>query len=105
MKMRNAFLAVLLTALAAASISAGAAGAPQPQAPAFQPPQAPSRWEPEIQKFEEQDKQNPQPTRGIVFVGASSIVRWNLAESFPDLKDAINRGFGGSEMADSAKYA
>jgi lysophospholipase L1-like esterase len=106
MKIRNAFLALLLTALAA-SMSAGAAGAqqPQPQAPAFQPPQAPNRWEPEIQKFEAQDKQNPPPKHGIVFVGASSIVRWNLTQSFPDLKDAINRGFGGSEMADSAKYA
>jgi lysophospholipase L1-like esterase len=31
-------------------------------------------------------------------------VRWNLPESFPDLK-VINRGFGGSEMADAARYA
>ncbi|MBI3467383.1 MAG: hypothetical protein HY000_30610 [Planctomycetes bacterium] len=29
---------------------------------------------------------------------------WNLAESFPDLK-CTNRGFGGSQMADSAHYA
>ena len=49
---------------------------------------------------------NPPAKGGIVFVGASSIVRWDLAESFPDLKaTAINRGFGGSEMADAAKYA
>jgi len=108
MKKRAVFLFLLLTCLAAASMPAGIARAQQPQTtqtPAFQPPQAPNRWEPEIQKFEEQDKQNPPPKGGIVFVGASSIVRWNLAESFPDLKDAINRGFGGSEMADSAKYA
>ena len=71
----------------------------------LQPPQDPNRWEPAIQKFEEQDKHTPPPKGGIVFVGASSIVRWNLGEWFPDLKDAINRGFGGSEMADSAKYA
>src|SRR5678815_4096979 len=110
MKTRSAFLAWLLTCLAAASLSAGAqqppsAGAQQSPTPAFQPPQAPDRWEPDIQKFEAQDKQHPPPKGGIVFVGASSIVRWNLAESFPDLKNAINRGFGGSEMADSAKYA
>jgi len=37
-------------------------------------------------------------------VGASSIVRWNLAEFFPDLK-AINRGFGGSELSETAYYA
>ena len=39
-----------------------------------------------------------------MFTGASSIVRWNLPESFPDLK-VINRGFGGSEMVDAARYA
>jgi len=66
----------------------------------------PNRWEPAIQKFEEADKVTPPAKGGIVFVGASSIVRWNLPESFPDLKAvAINRGFGGSEMADAARYA
>jgi lysophospholipase L1-like esterase len=66
----------------------------------------PNRWEPAIQKFEEADKLHPPAKGGIVFVGASSIVRWNLEESFPDLKGvAVNRGFGGSEMADAARYA
>jgi lysophospholipase L1-like esterase len=64
----------------------------------------PNRWEATIQKFEEQDRLNPPPKGEIVFTGASSIVRWNLPESFPDLK-VINRGFGGSEMADAARYA
>ena len=64
----------------------------------------PNRWEPAMQKFEEQDTQAPPPKGEIVFTGASSIVRWNLTEYFPDLK-AINRGFGGSEMADAARYA
>jgi lysophospholipase L1-like esterase len=65
---------------------------------------APDRWEATIQKFEAQDRVNPPPKGEIVFTGASSIVRWNLPESFPDLK-VINRGFGGSEMADAARYA
>jgi lysophospholipase L1-like esterase len=66
----------------------------------------PNRWEPAIQKFEDGDKASAPAKGGIVFVGASSIVRWNLAESFPDLKGiAVNRGFGGSEMADAARYA
>lgn len=69
-----------------------------------QQPADPNRWEPAIQKFEAEDKANPPAKGGIVFIGASSIVRWNLSESFPDLK-AVNRGFGGSEMADSARYA
>jgi len=64
----------------------------------------PNRWEPSIQKFEADDQQSPPVKGGVVFIGASSIVRWNLAESFPGLK-AVNRGFGGSEMVDSARYA
>jgi len=64
------------------------------------------RWEPAIQKFEEADKLSPPPQNAIVFIGASSIVRWNLKESFPELgAQAINRGFGGSLAADSTRYA
>jgi lysophospholipase L1-like esterase len=64
------------------------------------------RWEPAIQKFEEADKVSPPPQNAIVFIGASSIVRWNLRESFPELgAQAINRGFGGSLAADSTRYA
>lgn len=73
--------------------------AAQPQSPAD-----PNRWEPAIQKFEDADRQRPPRKGGVVFIGASSIVRWNVAESFPDLQ-VVNRGFGGSEMADSARYA
>jgi len=64
----------------------------------------PDRWEATIKKFEEQDRSSPPPRGEIVFIGASSIVRWNLPEYFPDLK-VINRGFGGSEMVDAARYA
>ena len=72
--------------------------AQQPAAP------DPDRWEATIKKFEEQDRVSPPPKGEIVFTGASSIVRWDLPQSFPDLK-VINRGFGGSEMADAARYA
>lgn len=63
----------------------------------------PDRWESAIQEFEKKDKSSPPPQGEIVFVGSSTIRLWNLAESFPDLK-CINRGFGGSHMADSAHY-
>ena len=62
------------------------------------------RWESAIQEFEKKDKTSPLPQGEIVFVGSSSIRLWNLAESFPGLK-CINRGFGGSQMTDSARYA
>src|SRR5436853_370464 len=64
------------------------------------------RWESAIKKFEDADKVAPPPQNAIVFIGASSIVRWNLRESFPELgPQAINRGFGGSLAADSVRYA
>jgi lysophospholipase L1-like esterase len=64
------------------------------------------RWESAIKKFEDADKVTPPPQNAIVFIGASSIVRWNLRESFPELgPQAINRGFGGSLAADSTRYA
>ena len=47
---------------------------------------------------------NPPPENGIVFVGSSSIRLWtSLATDFPGLP-VINRGFGGSELADSVYY-
>jgi lysophospholipase L1-like esterase len=62
------------------------------------------KWEAEIKKFEDQDLKSPPPGNGIVFVGSSSIKLWKTKEAFPDLP-VINRGFGGSEMGDAAKYA
>jgi lysophospholipase L1-like esterase len=67
--------------------------------------QTAEKWDAAIQKFEDQDKVSPPPTNGIVFIGASSIVRWNLPEYFPELgAKAINRGFGGSQSVDSVRY-
>lgn len=62
------------------------------------------RWESTIQKFERQDQSEPPPKGEILFVGSSSIRLWDLKKSFPDLK-TINRGFGGSEIADSIHFA
>jgi lysophospholipase L1-like esterase len=60
-------------------------------------------WESDMRKFEEEDRRSPLPRNEIVFIGSSSIVRWDLEQWFPGLK-TINRGFGGSVMADSAEY-
>jgi lysophospholipase L1-like esterase len=62
-----------------------------------------NRFEGEIEKFENADRDNPPPEGGIVFVGSSSIRLWDLKKYFPDLP-AINRGFGGSEAADALRY-
>jgi lysophospholipase L1-like esterase len=64
----------------------------------------PHAFEAEIEKFEAQDRQTPPPEQPILFVGSSSIRMWNLSESFPDLP-VMNRGFGGSQIADSVYFA
>ena len=67
--------------------------------------QTAEKWDPAIAKFETQDRVSPPPQNGIVFIGASSIVRWHLDEYFPELgAAAINRGFGGSQSVDSVRY-
>jgi len=63
-----------------------------------------NRWEPKIRQFEEQDQVKMPPADGILFVGSSSIVGWDVARWFPDLP-VINRGFGGSQIADSVHFA
>ena len=60
-------------------------------------------WAKELAAFESQDRAAPQATGGIVFVGSSSIRLWDLGRHFPRA-NAINRGFGGSEIADSVSH-
>jgi lysophospholipase L1-like esterase len=84
-----------------------ATGFSQAVAPAAKAADKPAseRWEKDILAFEEADKMSPPPKGAILFVGASSIRRWTtLPQDFPDLK-VINRGFGGSQMADSVYFA
>ena len=62
------------------------------------------KWEKEIRAFEAADRTNPPPQNAILFVGSSSIVRWKtLARDFPEFQ-VVNRGFGGSQMADSLAF-
>ncbi len=63
-----------------------------------------AKWEPQIKKFEEEDAVMPPPQGAVLFVGSSSIKLWKQAESFPSVP-TINRGFGGSQLADSVHYA
>lgn len=66
--------------------------------------QDPTRFESEIRAYEISDQQEPPPTQRVVFVGSSSIRMWsNISSSFPGYP-IINRGFGGSTMADLLYY-
>ncbi|MBN2473721.1 MAG: hypothetical protein JXB62_03885 [Pirellulales bacterium] len=63
-----------------------------------------NRWESAIRRFEVQDRRQAPTKGGILFVGSSSIVGWDVVKCFPDLP-VINRGFGGSQIADSVHFA
>ena len=63
------------------------------------------RWEKDIAAFEAADRANPPPQGAILFTGSSTIRMWKtLAADFPEHK-VINRGFGGSQIADCTFYA
>ena len=77
--------------------------APRQAASPLQPTSA--NWEKEIAAFESADRAHPAPQNGILFIGSSSIRLWkSLAADFPGAP-VINRGFGGSQIIDSACYA
>lgn len=62
-------------------------------------------WQSEIAAFTVVDRLDPAPPDAVLFVGSSSIRLWHtLAADFPELP-TINRGFGGSEIADSVYFA
>jgi lysophospholipase L1-like esterase len=64
----------------------------------------PAKWEKDIAAFEQADRAYPPEKGGIIFTGSSTIRRWKtLAADFPGLR-VVNRGFGGSQMEDSAHY-
>lgn len=64
-----------------------------------------AKWEASVQSFEAQDSIRPIASGGVLFIGSSSIRRWeSLAADFPDAP-VLNRGFGGSHIIDSVFFA
>lgn len=63
----------------------------------------PGRFADAIESFAAWDLKNSYPEDAIVFVGSSSIRRRDTASAFPDLP-VVNRGFGGSHIADVNFY-
>lgn len=92
--------ALVLTCLLAWSTTGCRSTFPTPE-----PLEASRPFAAEINAFTAGDATNPPPRGGILFVGSSSIRLWKtLAADFPDLP-VINRGFGGSQVIDSVRYA
>jgi lysophospholipase L1-like esterase len=85
---------LLLTAVCGLPMTSRAKDLPDPFA----------QWEEAIASLETKDKKSPPPKNAVLFVGSSSIRMWDLPKSFPEEK-TINRGFGGSQIADSTHFA
>ena len=79
-------------------------------APAAEPGLASSaaraRWQGELSAFAAADRAQPPAPGGVVFVGSSTIRMWSrLAQDFSQQPVIVNRGFGGSTMADCSLFA
>ena len=95
---------IVLVILAMLLSSAVATFAPR-RVSAGEPPAASAKYEKEIAAFEATDRKSPPPAGAVLFVGDSGIRKWtSLADDFPD-QQVINRGFGGSTMADAVYFA
>jgi lysophospholipase L1-like esterase len=89
--------------VAAAALALAGLALAQAQVPAGR--QAASPWADEVAAFQAADAREPPASGGIVFTGSSSIRLWpDLATDFPGM-GVLNRGFGGSRIADATGYA
>jgi len=64
---------------------------------------APPFWN-EIQRFKKMDSLHAPAKGGILFIGSSSFTKWTELETVYKAYGAINRGFGGSTLADANSY-
>jgi lysophospholipase L1-like esterase len=93
------------TGILGLTLALAGCGAQRPSAAADQEAAGSQRWEPEVSAFEAEDRAAAPAAGGVVFVGSSSIRLWEtLAEDFEGVP-VVNRGFGGSEMADARYFA
>ncbi|MGH7651969.1 MAG: SGNH/GDSL hydrolase family protein [Gemmatimonadaceae bacterium] len=100
--MRSGFIIV---AALAASITGQSFAQCNPSAPVQASAKEPQPFEDEIAQFEAADSANPPRKGGVLFVGSSSIRLWpNLQRDFPRV-NALQRGFGGSELSQVVYYA
>src|SRR5262245_25461510 len=74
-------------------------GSAPPITPTTVPDPDPERFAHDIRDFAAWDRQNVYPHDSILFIGSSSIDKWQTAEAFPGLP-IMNRGFGGSQISD-----
>ena len=89
----------------ACSLSVGAQSAAKPAAQPTDPVPAGDPAAAEINAFQAADKKQMPPRGAVLFIGSSSIRMWEtLAQDFAEIP-VINRGFGGSLIQESTRYA
>ena len=86
----------------AACTSTGAVSDASPAIAADLPADAPFRDE--ILRFAEMDRKSPPPACPVLFVGSSSIRLWSTLKEDMAPLPVLNRGFGGSTIAQSTMY-
>lgn len=105
---RAALRIALLACSASACVAAGASqggdtlGMAAPTHPlARVVPSAEVRWQSSMAAFAAADREQQPASDGVLFVGSSTIRMWSqLSQEFRQAPVVINRGFGGSTMAD-----
>ncbi|EJE52827.1 lysophospholipase L1-like esterase [Acidovorax sp. CF316] len=79
----------------------GAGSAPGPKTTQSSSASHYARWQASMDAFAAADKAQAPAEDGVLFVGSSTIRFWTqLPQDFRDVPVLINRGFGGSTMAD-----
>jgi len=63
-----------------------------------------ARWEEEIQALEKLDRETPDPERAVLFLGSSSIRRWDTIAQDMAPYPVIQRGYGGAKFSDLAVF-
>lgn len=98
------FSFALAGALAVQAADPAAGSTEAPPSPAYLAAHA--RWRGELDAFAAADRERLPAPGGVLFVGSSTIRMWShLAQDFRQLPVVINRGFGGSTMADCGLFA
>jgi lysophospholipase L1-like esterase len=94
-------LACVATVFTTSAAHAQSAQTGQPTQPAAAAPSPFKVWQQTLDDFAAADLKRRPDRNGVLFVGSSTIRLWrNLSEDFRQQPVVINRGFGGSTLAD-----
>jgi lysophospholipase L1-like esterase len=64
-----------------------------------------AKWEKDVAKFEQADREKAPKKGAVLFVGSSTIVRWKSLKRDFHGAEVLNRGFGGNQIKDTTYYA